>query len=339
MALLFMDGCDHFGATSQLQDKWDAATGVVDYLATSGRFGGGAIRVDQDDNYIAKLITPSTTTIVQFALKSEATVSFGTDTFMFFLNAGAAQAEIETNFSGQLVLRIGTTLVATSTLALAKDKWQYVEVKLVVDNASGVFEVKVDGVVYVTFSGDTQTGAAIDVDQVRLYGFSNANDHFYDDVIIMDGTGSALNDYIGDTRIETIYPTVDTAQADFTPLGAGTNFSEVDDGDAGPDDDTSYNESSTVGHKDLFTMGNLTTNNITTVHAVQTVQYARKDDAGARTSRSLVKTGTTTDNGPSQALGTDYKYFLDVLEVDPDTAIAWTESGVNGVEVGYEVLT
>jgi hypothetical protein len=156
----------------------------------------------------------------------------------------------------------------------------------------------------------------------------------------MDDTGSVLNDLIGDVRIETIYPDGDGTTTDFTPTGAGTtNADRVDDGDTGPDDDTTYVESSTVGHIDLYTMENLSTAAISTVHAVQAVNFSKKDDAGTRTVRNLVRTGTTTDNGPSGGLNEAYNYFTNILEEDPDTATTWTESGVNGVEVGHEVLT
>ena len=342
MTILFMDGCDHYGASDELGKKWTTVDSINTYEASTGRFGGGCININQGDKPVEKVITASSEVILQFAGKMEAVGTFATSAEICKFRTGATQTHSVRmdSPSGTIeILRGTSTVLATSVLAISKDVWEYFEVKLKRDDSVGEFIVKVDGVEFINFSGDTKESTHTTVNTVQLECPASFNDWFIDDIIIMDALGAQNNDFIGDTRIETIYPTVDTAQADFTPLGAGTNFSEVDDGDAGPDDDTSHNESSTVGHKDLFTMGNLTTSNITTVHAVQTVTYAKKDDAGARTSSNLVKTGTTTDNSASIALGTDYTYGLGILELDPDTAVAWTEAGVNGAEVGYEVLT
>jgi hypothetical protein len=48
----------------------------------------------------------------------------------------------------------------------------------------------------------------------------------------------------------------------------------------------------------------------------------RKDDAGSRSPRAVVKSGATTANGATRVLGTSYALYDDRLEVDPATGAA-----------------
>src|SRR5262245_27001658 len=76
-----------------------------------------------------------------------------------------------------------------------------------------------------------------------------------------------------------------------------------------------------------------------TVHAVQVTMVARKDDAEARQLRTKLKSGTTTADGATQGMATSYLPYGDLYETDPDTAMAWTPSGVNAMQVGIEVVS
>jgi hypothetical protein len=352
MALLFMDGCDHYGSLDDALagDKWDSVGSGTSYEASGGRFGGGALRTTLDDQFWRKKFTTASplTVIVQAAMFIPSSATFSATDVIMSLDFDGSQ-NISFTISGGVgtiqVRRGGVTgnLLATSDTSLIKDAWNYLEIKLFISDTVGTVIIKQDGNETLNATGlDTKNGAAaLGTNGISLGNvFSTSIPIDWDDIICMDDTGSVLNDFLGDVRIETIYPDDDGTTTDFTPTGAGTtNADRVDDGDAGPDDDTTYVESSTVGHIDLYTMANLATADISAIHAVQAVNFAKKDDAGSRTSRNLIRTGTTTDNGPSNGLNEVYSYATNILEEDPDTATQWTESGVNGVEVGHEVLT
>jgi hypothetical protein len=53
--------------------------------------------------------------------------------------------------------------------------------------------------------------------------------------------------------------------------------------------------------------------------AVQLATVARKDDAGTRSLRAVVKSGAPTSNGAARALGTSYALYDDRFQVDPAT--------------------
>jgi hypothetical protein len=69
------------------------------------------------------------------------------------------------------------------------------------------------------------------------------------------------------------------------------------------------------------------------------VRASRKDDAPTREVRSKVTSGATTADGATHAMAASYQYFRDIHEAGPDTVAAWTSVGVNGMQIGPEVVT
>ena len=74
---------------------------------------------------------------------------------------------------------------------------------------------------------------------------------------MLDGSGPApFNDFLGDVRVDARYPTAEGANSAWTPLSGTDNALMVDDPGppytpgGGPDDDTTYNSTLTVGAVD-----------------------------------------------------------------------------------------
>jgi hypothetical protein len=59
-----------------------------------------------------------------------------------------------------------------------------------------------------------------------------------------------------------------------------------------------------------------------------------KTDAGTRTAKLFALNGGTEVDGASIALGTSYSYNTQVLEVDPNTGIPFTNAGFNTLQAG-----
>jgi hypothetical protein len=102
--------------------------------------------------------------------------------------------------------------------------------------------------------------------------------------------------------------------------------------------DTDYVASGTVGDLDLYDVSDLGVTPAS-IQAVQVTMCARKDDAATREVRSKVKSGAASANGAPHALTANYVYYRDIFESDPDTTAAWTPGGVNGIQIGPEVVT
>ena len=63
----------------------------------------------------------------------------------------------------------------------------------------------------------------------------------------------------------------------------------------------------------------------------------RKDDAGFRQVKDVVRSGGTDFAGITQAVSTSYGYKSAIREVDPAAGAPWTKAGVNSAEFGMEV--
>ena len=137
-------------------------------------------------------------------------------------------------------------------------------------------------------------------------------------------------------RVVTLRPNADTAQADLTPSAGSAHYALVAEA---PDDDgdTTYVEGGTIGHKDLYGYQDLT-GAPAAIMAVQLATVARKDDAGSRSLRAVLKSVATNANGATRVLGTTYALYDARFEVDPATGAACTKAGVDALQAGAEVV-
>lgn len=330
MALLFIDSFDHY-AFADLGLKWTSAGGTS--IAT-GRFGSCL----QGANYAcSKSFTGAATIVVGFALKWSNTAAGGT--VCELRNGTTVHAQVRLDNSGHLVAANsgGTPYTGgTGTAVLSAGVWYYVEAKVFVHDTTGTFDVKLNGASELALTGlDTRNGATTTIDTIRI-GNTGTATASYDDLYILDTSGSApTNDFLGDCRVEAIFPTGAGNYAQWTPLSS-TNVSNVDE--TTPDGDTTYNSSSTANQIDSFAYGNLTPSSAT-VYGLQYALYARKDDAGTRTIAPLARISSTDyASATTHNLSTSYAYYLQIKEQSPASSSAWTVSEINGAEFGYKEI-
>jgi hypothetical protein len=147
-----------------------------------------------------------------------------------------------------------------------------------------------------------------------------------------DDSGSAPhNTFLGMCRVDSVLATTNNSVT-WTPLSS-TNVSNIDD--ATPDDDTTYNSTTTSGAIDTFNHGALPVTP-TSVFGVSVTSKIRKDDAAARSARNKLISGATTSNGTSVSLGTSYTYIKDIWALNPDGSTAWNKTTVDATKIGYE---
>lgn len=128
-------------------------------------------------------------------------------------------------------------------------------------------------------------------------------------------------------------PNADSAVA-FTPLGGGTNHSEVSE--SSPDGDSSYNTSSdaTETDVDLFTFANAGIDSGDEITSVILTVRA-KDTGGGQAQLSLRVDHDASNDGGAQSLGTGYAD----LTYDVTGLESWAPGDFDGqtVEIGYRV--
>lgn len=257
MTLLFQDGFD----LGDWATKWvnssmvnTSASGWVQYaggqsLKRAANASAGSAKV---------AFTASATVVVGIRLYYTANFGgFPARVFSLYGDSGATDhLSIQTGDANDtLTVRRGTTVLATFTAV--RFAWCYLEFKATIHATTGTVEVKKDGVVVASFSGQTKNGGTnASVDAIRLDASTNNTgiDLYVDDLYVLNTSGSKNNDYLGDIRVVTTLPSGAGASTQWTPL-SGSNWDNVNDSTI---DIATYNASATAGQRDTYDMPALT---------------------------------------------------------------------------------
>ena len=162
---------------------------------------------------------------------------------------------------------------------------------------------------------------------------------YLDDIYIYDDSGSYNNTWIGDQRVSTLFPTADTAQADWTAL-SGSGYTNIDD--ASPDDDTTYVYAGAPGSPSVstseFDIGNLSGTS-GTVAAVTMGARVRKDEAGSADYQNGIVSSSVEAKGDVVPANPVYTYHETVFETDPNSGVAFTPTNVNNLLIQINRVT
>jgi len=228
------------------------------------------------------------------------------------------------------------TLIASGGF-IPLNSWQYLEGHVVIHDTSGICTIKVNGSQIIDFSGDTNNGGTSDIKVVRLgrntgYVTSYANVYF-DDLVVNDTSGSYNNSWTGRGGIELLSPSGAGTSTDLT-ASAGSNYECVDE--QPPDDDTTYVYGSTPDDHDGYTLTNTTQTG--TVKAIKWFARAKTTAAGSDAIKRHLRINGTDYNGASDlTLTTDYAYYKEILEENPDDSAAFETADLDAMEAGVVV--
>lgn len=336
--LLFVDGFAHY--TTALQ-KWSgeshggSGSAAPTVAVGLGRNGSGGLRLNGGSSGAASascwMDLPSSSTWVAGC----AFLHVGSIPPVFRFQEGAAiHVDVRMDSLGHVAVTRNGTTIATSVSALEIGSWNFIELKATIHSTTGYVELRINGAVEATFTGNTRNGGTGVLNRFML-GNVGQDDPRWSDIYVLDGSGTMNNDFLGDVKIETLRPSAAGSYTQFTPL-AGANWENADD--STPDDDATYNASATAGQKDSFALTDLATAAGSVIGVQQNTRW-RKDDAGSRTARALVRVASTDAVGPDLALGDTFTTARRVIEQNPVTAAAWTIAEVDALEAGYELVS
>jgi len=335
MARIFMTGLE-----ARSMQVFDAYQGAA--INTSVKRTGSASLYLGKGNYAqGSLLNNAAEVYVRFGLYATGemnTVSPGAF-FQFLDSAGGAQIFLGLTETSYLVqLRLGGhngSLLDTSDLALPLNQWVCVEVYAKIADSGGQITVRVDGVEWLSYSGDTQATANANVAIIRFgaastQGYSTAC-AYYDDIAVNDTSGARNNSWIGRGGIVGLYPSGAGSHADWDP-SAGSNYAAVDE--VPHDSDTTYVCTATPDEVDTYAMADLA-NPDHVVSAVQWLAAARLDEAGSAAIKPVLRQGGTDYAGDSVGLDVGYAYKKKIYDAAPN-GDAWTYSIVNAIEAGVK---
>jgi hypothetical protein len=337
MALLFMESFDGYGGTGSQATKW---VGGLSGLGTSSpppRTGAYRCTINSDQR---RVINPATSTlIIGLAYYWDGTA---TGRYTIWSGTGFStdfQCSVTFDSDGRIRVRNGasngTALGTTTNPVLVASSYNFIEAKILVSN-SGTFIVKCNGLEVINGSGDTQNQSAS-----TIAGFSfnpgNSAGPAVDDLFVLDSSGSALNDFIGDCRVECLTPQAGNGSNTGLTCSTGTDHGALVD-ELPANDDTDYNFSATVGAKDTYAFTNVAT--VGSVKAVQVSARARKTDSATKELAVVTRVGSTDYDGATQAVAsTSYSQYQQIWEKRPSDNADWTIADVNAAEFGLKVVT
>lgn len=227
----------------------------------------------------------------------------------------------------------------TSANSYPADIWTYVEVKAKIHSSNGSFSVQLNGFDAGGNSGiNTQNPSGTStINRIALLGRNSAAAVYIDDLYVVRCDGVGQNSFIGDCRIDSLYPISDSSVS-WTRNTGSNNASAVDESPtAVHDSDSTYVTVRTTGNTDLYTMSNVSYTNGSII-AVGTSVVARKDDIGVKAVYGVIKTGSNTSisNAYYMQANLGYSSYGTVWENNPESGFAWSITDVNNIEVGIK---
>jgi hypothetical protein len=343
MALLWVDGFEAYRTACSWNDgvlgyrllRRYADIGSVDgrHLITTGRFSTYCLQIFGDTN--GYLLTPALTTndtlIVGIAVMPTQFGGAG-DWRIISLFDGTQQGINVRYFYGDVAIYRDTTLLATSTgLNWQKYQWRYLELKVKCHDTTGTYEVRLGENTILSATGvDTKAGSNAYHDKVHIWGTGTSP--LLDDFYICDSSGSDNNNFLGNVRVDDIYPNGDNSVA-WTKSGGSTNYENVDETPLA-DDDTTYVESSTTNQTDLYDYGSIS--GVGSIKGIQINTDCTETDATSYTLITPVSLSGNQSDDTAQAVASSYTTLMRIVERDPDGNL-WTINNVNAAQFGVKV--
>ncbi len=337
MTLRQTEGFDHYdGLADIVYSRWTdvaASNGLV-----AGRFGGKALAVANTTGTCARSF-PASYSGGYVGVAIQQASSGGAATGLIVLGDAVAGAQISAYFDdlGNLKLYAGkqATLFGAATIPIPINGWYYLELGYTISPTAGYFEARVGGTSLIKVTGvNTQPTSVSTVDQIA-FSLISGNAYDIDDIYVLDTAGTTNNGFLGDVRVEPLFPDGAGAHTTFSPFPAG-NANWVNVSETAMNGDATYNFSQAVGAIDSFVVGQLS-NPALTIFGVALVTAARRDASGSRALANFLRSGSIEVTGASVQLGASYAYQQDIFESDPATSAVWTQTGVDNMQIGYEV--
>lgn len=357
MAIVWADGFDHYGNGTtgtegrdfMKQGAWaelSSGNGTPPYIENdNSRTGDCCMRVAFNslgtDSPKARRVLGASQIVVGCALGiyfHSLPNSNGNWGFQFRNNSNQNIVYVCIQSDGAIAVYTGSglSLLASSDPVITALSWQHIEAKVIIDNVVGAIEVRVNGLTVINLtdlnlgtSGSTQMVFGMPAGK----GGEASKTVDWDDIVVWNDVGANNNDFLGPVRVETLFPTADTAQADWSFSGAASGYECIDEN---PNDaDTTYIASDTAGQVSEFEFAD-TPPETANIKGIYIPLSGKLVAAGTGNVQVSLVSGVDVSLGPDQTLTTAYTYWGGVHELDPATGEAWTKEAVDAALIRIE---
>lgn len=329
MALLWMEGFDQYvDGALPLDSRWGRRVGVPSVAASTRSVKQ---LTTSQGKYVESVIANNAASIVLgFAFYRN---TIDGRTFVTLQDArGNTHLYLQAATNAFVVKNSANTTLLTVTIASLV--WTYIEVKVTIHDTAGSVECRVNGVAAGAASGvDTRNNTGESgISRIRL-GENDIGSHVYyfDDMYVLDLTGSTNNDFLGDCSVGILLPTGDSSVQMSRSGGASNaaNVASIGDGDS------TYVYTSTVGHKDMYAVADTSTPAL--IYGVAATAEVRVADGGLRNCKLHLASGGNAWS--KQVIATNaYRLAGQVCSDAISGTTRWTAADINAATVGVEAI-
>lgn len=349
MSLLWLEGFDYYdigvsgsNLSAAMLRRYATAnvTSVFTSSIVTGRGGQGkALALHYINNFRTPALQASATGntwIIGFAIKITS-FNINIDTDILRIMDGSTERAALVLEDNALFVQGQSEFDHVLDVITIPNRWYYIELEINIHSTTGSYNLKVDGTSVKSQSGiDTASGAdTSDGVEFVARGWSG-EDWSLDDIYICNDSGAINNDFLGPIVVRSIFADGDGDNEDWTTSSGTDSYTLINETEP-YDGDSDYIESSTTGNKSIFTFGNVVSGQ-TGIVGIKPWSTARVTDITSFTLKHTVKSNGVLYPQTGQGISNQsFAQYLDILETDPDTGVAWTESGLNAIQSGVEV--
>lgn len=333
----FMDGFDYY-ASNQIPSVW-----------TTGAYAGNGYSIQTGRNGVGKCLQCASymaqVGVLNKGLPSNIQTfcwgfgflvsSIASDTRLpkFLLYDGTTvQLSFIMNLDRTISIYRGdkTTLLGTSPVFCALSEWATLEFDVYIHDTAGYVNIHKNGnstPFYSVTNADTKAGTNAYVNKIGVVplGTYTGTTFKVDDMYVADSR-------LGNVKVETLFPSGAGATTQWTPL-SGANYENVDENPS--DGDTSYVSTATTGQIDTYAFGDLASTT-GVIAAVKVNVVAKIDVAGACEIAPVLRPASTDRLGNAITPSTNYAWYNQIFNINPEDSQAWEIADVNGSEFGIK---
>lgn len=337
MSYIFGDSFDYYTA---LATKWsDGKTALIDLSGANSRTGIGCCLCFPFGPELN--IPPRSNAVIGDAYKTQ---TLDGDIHGLISGTGVfrqRQVRTRVNADGSVSVCTGNdpgriTLGTSAPNVISANIYHYVETKVSAFAVNGTVTVRVDGVVVLTVTGNTNPDATGTYVTFYIGGPGGGLNGYHDDIYLLDLSdsgipGSPNNDFLGAIRQFAQPPIADGSPLDWTPSVPGPHFPLV--AEIPPDGGATNVKSGNPSDVDQYVYGTAGIVAPVQIFGVQVCITAAIDIAGSRT----IAPNVGGHVGTSAGLTTSQNQVKQCYDGNPVDGSAWELSDFNSVQFGPEV--
>jgi len=153
----------------------------------------------------------------------------------------------------------------------------------------------------------------------------------YDDLYVMFADTEGELNWFGKKTAEPLYVMGAGTDQECTPRGP-SNFASVEF----PVDDVLYVSAVADSEKDCYSYSNLETDRERNIVGLKVTARAKRNGVHTRKIRCYCRVSGTNYYGDTHYLCSDWREYIHIWAVNPNTGFAWTATEVNNAQYGFE---